>query len=163
MNKKSKKSKKGGSKSLVFILIVLIIVAVALYVVKIFNNSEEANSNSSGENSIANEQKEEKKPVTFAGNTRPIAFMIDNNINAMPQAGLEEADLIYEMIVEGGETRLMIVMKDKDLAKIGPLRSSRHNFLDYALENDAIYVHFGWSPKAKADISSLGVNNINGI
>lgn len=89
--------------------------------------------------------------------------MIDNNINAMPQAGLQQADLIYEMIVEGGETRLMIVMKDKDVSKVGPLRSSRHNFLDYALENDAIYVHYGWSPQARSDISELSVNNINGI
>lgn len=89
--------------------------------------------------------------------------MIDNNINAMPQAGLLEADLVYEIIVEGGETRMMAVLKGKNLEKIGPVRSSRHYFLDYALENDAIYVHFGWSPQAEADISELGVDNINGL
>ena len=89
--------------------------------------------------------------------------MIDNNINAMPQAGLLEADIIYEIIVEGGESRLMLILQDKDLEKIGPVRSARHYFLDYALENDAIYVHYGWSPQAQADITSLGVDNINGI
>ena len=47
--------------------------------------------------------------------------------------------------------------------KIGPVRSSRHYYLDYALENDAIYVHYGWSPQAEADIKTLKVNNINGI
>ena len=89
--------------------------------------------------------------------------MIDNHIDAMPQAGLLEADIVYEIIVEGGETRLMLILQDKDLDKIGPVRSARHYFLDYALENDAIYVHYGWSPQAQSDISTLGVNNINGI
>lgn len=57
----------------------------------------------------------------------------------------------------------MALFKGKNIEKIGPIRSSRHYFLDYALENDAIYVHFGWSPQAQSDISKLGVNNINGI
>ncbi len=71
--------------------------------------------------------------------------------------------MVYEIIVEGGETRLMAIFKGQDLDKIGSVRSSRHYFLDYALENDAIYVHFGWSPQAESDIKSLGVNNLNGI
>ena len=37
------------------------------------------------------------------------------------------------------------------------------NYLDYALESDAIYVHFGWSPYAQSDIKSLGINNLNGL
>ena len=57
----------------------------------------------------------------------------------------------------------MGLFKGQDLEMIGPVRSSRHYFLDYALENDAIYVHYGWSPQAQKDISRLSVNNINGI
>ena len=57
----------------------------------------------------------------------------------------------------------MAVYKDKDTAKIGTVRSSRDYYLDYALENDAIYVHFGWSPQAQELIGKLGVNNINGL
>ena len=163
------RNEKGASKFLVILLVLVIIIAAVLLATKAFQHIEEQTENQEATN-LANidqeepvKQEEVKKTKAFAGNTRPIAFMIDNNINAMPQAGLEQADLIYEMIVEGGETRLMLVMKDKELSKIGPLRSSRHNFLDYALENDAIYVHYGWSPKAKSDITTLGVNNINGI
>lgn len=89
--------------------------------------------------------------------------MIDNHTGAWPQAGLNKAYLVYEIIVEGGETRLMALFKGQDVDNIGPVRSSRHYFLDYALENDAIYVHFGWSPQAESDIKSLAVNNINGI
>lgn len=89
--------------------------------------------------------------------------MIDNHNGAWPQAGLNDAYMVYEIIVEGGETRLMALFKGKDLEKIGPVRSSRHYFLDYAMENDAIYVHFGWSPQAQSDIKKYGINNINGI
>ena len=89
--------------------------------------------------------------------------MIDNHNGAWQQAGLNDAYMVYEIIVEGGETRLMALFKGKDLEKIGPVRSSRHYFLDYAMENDAIYVHFGWSPQAQSDIKKYGINNINGI
>ena len=105
----------------------------------------------------------EKKIQIFNGNDRPIAVMIDNHTGAWPQANLNKAYLVYEIVVEGGETRLMALFKGQDLEQIGPVRSSRHYFLDYALENDAIYVHHGWSPQAESDISKLKVNNINGI
>ena len=105
----------------------------------------------------------EKEVQIFKGTDRPVAVMIDNHSGAWPQANLNKAYLVYEIIVEGNETRLMAVFKGQDLEKIGPVRSSRHYFLDYALENDAIYVHHGWSPQAEGDIPKLGVNNINGI
>lgn len=96
--------------------------------------------------------------------TRPFAVMINNHNQARPyHSGLDKANVVYELIVEGGITRLMAIFKDKDLDRIGSVRSSRHDFLDYALEHDAIYVHFGWSPQAESDIRSLGVNNVNGL
>lgn len=96
--------------------------------------------------------------------TRPVAVMIDNDVAASrPQMGLESAYMVYEITVEGGATRFMALFKEHNLEKVGPIRSSRHYFLDYALEHDAIYCHAGWSPQASRDISSLGVNNINGI
>ncbi len=95
---------------------------------------------------------------------RPVAVMVDNdNKDARPHAGLNEAYLIYEMVVEGGSTRFMALYKGVDTAKIGPVRSSRHYFLDYVMENDAIYTHFGWSPKAIQDISAYNINKINGV
>ena len=108
-------------------------------------------------------KKPEKKVQIFKGTDRPIAVMIDNHTGAWPQANLKKAYIVYEIVVEGGETRLMALFKDQDLEKIGPVRSARHYFLDYALENDAIYVRHGWSPQAQSDITKLGVNNINGI
>ena len=82
--------------------------------------------------------------------------MINNLNEARPyQSGLQDAYIVYEMIVEGGITRMMALFKDQNTSRIGPVRSSRHYYLDYALENDAIYVHFGWSPQAQTDISRL--------
>ena len=108
----------------------------------------------------------EKKKITvydISSNKRPIAIMIDNNVGNNAHVGLQDAYLTYEIIVEGGLTRIMALYKDVDTSVIGPVRSSRHYFLDYALESDAIYAHYGWSTYAKNDISSLGVNNINGL
>lgn len=96
-------------------------------------------------------------------NERPFAVMIDNAPAARPHSGLDKAYIIYEITVEGGITRMMALFKDANVEKIGPVRSSRHYFLDYALENDAIYVHFGWSPQAQSDIKTMGVNNLNGL
>lgn len=119
-------------------------------------------------------QKEEKPKepekrlqiVDLKSKKRPLAVMIDNNTgvnNNNNHAGLQEAFLSYEAIVEGGLTRIMVLFKDKEVSLIGPVRSSRHYFLDYALESDAIYAHFGWSPYAERDVKSLGVNNLNGL
>ncbi|MBR3575982.1 MAG: DUF3048 domain-containing protein, partial [Clostridia bacterium] len=95
---------------------------------------------------------------------RPIAVMIDNDEeSARPQAGLEDAYLVYEITVEGAATRFMALFKNYDVAKVGPVRSARHYFLDYALENDAIYTHAGQSPQAGRDIAALGMIDINGL
>lgn len=161
MSRKKEGSKK-NKKMIIFIAIILVIIVAAggvlAYMVFVKNKPAEEVA------PVAEEKKvEEKKIKIFSGNDRPIAVMIDNHKGAWPQAGLTKAYAIYEIIVEGGETRMMAVFKGQDVEKIGPVRSSRHYFLDYALENDAIYAHFGWSPKAESDISALGVNNINGI
>ena len=159
------KQKNSGTKIFIIVLVILIIIAGILFAMKFIkqkDDSQLANTNIANVDTTEKEEVEEK-PKTLSGDSRPIAVMIDNHIDAMPQAGLLEADIVYEIIVEGGETRLMLILQDKDLDKIGPIRSSRHYFLDYALENDAIYVHYGWSPQAQSDISTLGVNNINGI
>ena len=153
----------GKTKGLVIVLVILIIITSVLLAYKIIlgkNNRSEEN-NSLLTSILKEEPKEEIK--TYSGTERPIAVMIDNVGSARPQAGLNDAYMVYEIIVEGQQTRMMALFKNKNLDKIGPIRSSRHYFLDYALENDTIYVHYGWSPKAKSDISALSVNNINGI
>lgn len=156
-----------GTKILIIVLIILILVAGGIMAYKITKNkqneTQEVSENQNEEILTANVQEEEKEIEIFKGNDRPIAVMIDNHNQAWPQAGLNQAYLVYEIIVEGGETRLMALFKGTTVDKIGPVRSSRHYFLDYAMENDAIYAHYGWSPQAQKDISTYKINNINGI
>ncbi len=164
MSRNNKKKSKKGLIITIILLIAVLAVAAAYIYKKYLSEDNTISSATEVENEVTNTiVVEEKKLQTFVGNDRPIAVMIDNNINALPHAGLSKAYAVYEIIVEGGESRLMALFKGQTLDKIGPIRSSRHYFLDYALENDAIYVHYGWSPKAESDIKTLGVNNINGI
>ena len=160
-----KTGSKKGFKIFISVLIVIIVLAGGVLGYKYYKDMMNAkNANASvDESQKPAPQPEEKQIQIYKGSDRPIAVMIDNHSGAWPQAGLNDAYIVYEIIVEGGETRLMPIFKGADLEKIGPVRSSRHYFLDYALENDAIYVHFGWSPQAEKDISNLKVNNINGI
>ncbi len=148
--RKSKKKKIFG----LFLLLVLVLIGVGAY---FFYTNKDVKK-------IVEEKIVKKlKIVDEDSKSRPIAVMINNNHQAWPHAGLDDAYITYEIIAEGGITRLMAIFKDQDTAKIGSVRSSRPYYLDYALENDAIYVHYGWSDDAKADISRLGVDNINGL
>lgn len=151
---------------LLIVLAILVIIAGGLLIYKVINSKKTVqtieNGTETNDSNALVVQKQSNIKI-FNGTDRPIAVMIDNHSGAWPQANLNKAYMVYEIVVEGGETRLMALFKGQNLEKIGPVRSSRHYFLDYALENDAIYVHHGWSPQAQSDISSLGVNNINGI
>lgn len=162
--------KKKGIIIIICILFVLLMSGILAF--KILNSSNllQKQQELSSQNDINDDgtivvelDEEEKLINVFKGNDRPFAVMIDNHKGAQPQGGLNDAYLVYEIIAEGGESRLMALFKGANVEKIGPVRSARHYFLDYALENNAIYVHYGWSPQAQSDISKLKVNNINGL
>lgn len=95
---------------------------------------------------------------------RPWAVLLDNLRAALPHNGISQADIIYEMPVEGGITRILAVFQDiSDVGEIGPVRSARSYFLDAVQGHDAIFVHAGGSPQAYADIRGRGIPNIDGV
>ena len=156
-------NQKGGVKVLIAILVILIIAAGAVLAYKIMQDKDNQEVVAE-ENNVLTAVVDEKEVQIFNGNDRPIAVMIDNHDDAWPQAGLQRAYMVYEIIVEGGETRLMALFKGADdVEKIGPVRSARHYFIDYAMENDAIYTHFGESPQASSDIKKYSIDEIDGI
>ena len=163
----NKGKKKKVLKITIIVLAVLIVIAIigltVYFCITHRGTKTTTEANAEQEETLVVDLKEEKKVQIYSGDQRPVAVMIDNNVNAWPQYSLNKAYAVYEILVEAGETRLMAIFKNADVDAIGPIRSSRHYFLDYALENDAIYGHLGWSPQAQSDISSLGVNNINGL
>lgn len=156
--KRKRRNKKGKKITIIIVLIILILLGVGLFFY--LNKGKEVKKDV--KKKVKPKVEEKLKILDLNSDSRPYAVMI-NNISTVwgYQSGLQDAYLVYEIIVEGGYTRLLAVFKDKELDRIGSVRSSRHYFLDYALENDAVYVHFGWSPQAQNDMTSLGVNNIN--
>ena len=144
------------------IVALLAITASILWVSGVFASDKDNTENKNNEEVVPNEPEEKTLQIVDTNSTsRPYAVMI-NNINvARPlQSGLQDAYIIYEIIVEGGITRYMALFLDQDTERIGSIRSARHYFLDYALENDAIYVHHGQSPQAQSDFSRLDVDRI---
>ncbi|PAB58922.1 DUF3048 domain-containing protein [Anaeromicrobium sediminis] len=94
-------------------------------------------------------------------NNRPFAVMLDNQVHARPQAGLDQAEIVYEILAEGNITRYMAIFATKSPELIGPVRSARPYFIDKALEYDALYVHDGGSPQALDDIVRLKMADIS--
>jgi len=125
------------------------------------------NKNIEDDNIIENEKpKEEIKEVSIIdmnSNKRPYAVVINNFPSATKvQSGLQEAYMIYEFPIEGGMSRSLAMYKDKKDVKIGTIRSARHDYIDYVLENDAIFVHFGMNSPANKDIISKKIDYIDG-
>lgn len=76
-------------------------------------------------------------------NRHPLAIMVENHTAARPQIGLDKASIIYEAITEGGITRFMAIYGPEDADKVGPVRSLRTFFLDWAEEYNAFVAHVG--------------------
>lgn len=148
-------------KLLLIIIGILLVCALALGGSYLLRDKEE------GKPSSGNKPVEEPKKVQIVdldSDKRPIAVMINTHNAALPQSGLSSAYMIYEIMVEGGITRMMaLYTQDFNEEKIGSIRSSRHNYIDYVLENDAIYIHWGGSWKAYEDLRSIKPDRIDGM
>lgn len=95
---------------------------------------------------------------------RPIAVMFPINKEALPQYGLSNVDVFYEILEEGKMSRQMGIINDwKNLDQIGNIRSIRDYFVYPAMEWDSIIVHFGGPELYVSDILLRpDVENING-
>lgn len=92
----------------------------------------------------------------------PIALMIDNQIDARPSFGLSKANVVYEAEAEGQITRyLAVYASNDDISQIGPVRSARPYYVDWAEEYNALYCHCGGSPQALAKLVKDKVNSLN--
>lgn len=101
---------------------------------------------------------------TSLHNHRPIAIMI-NNINvACPQEGISKAEVMYECTVEGGITRMMMLVNDyESLPTVGSVRSCREYYLDFSSNHDAIYAHIGGSEEAYTNIYNRQPDELDGL
>lgn len=90
-----------------------------------------------------------------------ISVMIENTVFARPQSGLKEAGVVYEAIAEAGITRFLAIYQEGKPGNIGPVRSSRPYYVDWARGFDAMYSHAGGSPDALAKIKADGAKDLD--
>jgi hypothetical protein len=101
---------------------------------------------------------------------RPLGVMIENHVDARPQSGLSGADTIYEAVAEGGITRFLAIFYCQDAGQVGPVRSARTYFVDFASEyaDFPLYAHVGGANQpgpadALGQISDYGWTGYNDL
>jgi len=95
---------------------------------------------------------------------RPFFISINNNKNAMPFCGLNDADIVFEMLVNSRSTRCLALVTDVNaIERIGAIRSLRYNFIDIAQAYDGIVVYASGSELVLADLKESGINHINAL
>ncbi len=93
---------------------------------------------------------------------RPFAVMFNNLRKALPQVGVSKADVIYEIVAEGGITRMMALFQDLEgVGDIGSIRSARDYYVSIARGHDAVYIHAGGSPQAYDAFDDLKMSHID--
>lgn len=162
-----------SKKSKIILIIAVVIVILAVVGILIFsskkNNEDITNVPVNEENNV----EENKEPIKegkvdiidLNSNSRPYMVVVNNTAVAVQvQEGLNKAYMVYEVPTEGNTSRLLALYKDieEDLV-IGTIRSARHNFIDFALESDAILCCFGWSFYAESDLKSGIIDYFQGL
>ena len=94
---------------------------------------------------------------------RVVLVSLDNVLNARPHYGIFFADLVYEMPVEGGASRLVAVFYENSQEIIGPVRSARVYMVDIAREWQGLFVHCGGSQESLNQLARGYVNWLNEI
>lgn len=95
-------------------------------------------------------------------NSRPVTgAMIENSTDARPQSGLNQADVVFEAIAEGGITRFLALFQDNTPDYIGPVRSARPYYVQWCMSFDCALAHAGGSPEALQNITAWGTKDLN--
>ena len=95
---------------------------------------------------------------------RPVAVMVNNIPAALPQYGISAADIIFELPVEGNQTRLMALYADyTQVPKICAIRSCRYYYPAIAKGFDAYYVHWGMDETVRGYVNSLKMDRFDGM
>lgn len=105
-----------------------------------------------------------KKQEAESLSPRPVAVMVNNIDDSLPQYGISEADVIVEMPVEGGITRLMAIYSDfRSVPRVCSVRSCRYYFPLIAMGFDAAYFCFGSNELLGTPVlEKIGIDYIDG-
>ncbi|MFA6475234.1 MAG: DUF3048 domain-containing protein [Patescibacteria group bacterium] len=169
-------SKKPSRRNLIIIVTVLAVVLLSLVGVVAWQKTHPANF-LPVEKKLTHKKKKAETSTTAArhsdgmivakadANKVPACVMIENAAfdGVRPQAGLSAASVVYEVIVEGGITRLMAVYAGETADKIGPVRSARDTYLEFASEYNCAYAHAGGSYTAMLAIPRFNMRNVDAL
>ncbi|MEA4923133.1 MAG: DUF3048 domain-containing protein [Eubacteriaceae bacterium] len=141
--------KNNSRKTLIAVIIILAVVIAAglvwWFVIKDDGTSTKTATDTANVNPLTGLSVEEGELPS-----RPVVVSTDNdNSDARPQSGLSEADIVYEVPIEGGGSRYEPIYYSNMPTQCGPTRSARPYIVDIAREYKAVLVHNGWSPQAK--------------
>jgi hypothetical protein len=92
---------------------------------------------------------------------RPLMVRVGNDPGARPQVSLNEADLVYEEIVEWWVTRFTAVYLSHDPQTIAPIRSARLINLQLAPQYQAALAHSGGSDPVRWELSQSEIVNLD--
>ncbi|MFA6908482.1 MAG: DUF3048 domain-containing protein [Patescibacteria group bacterium] len=161
-------AKRSRKKILLIVSTCLIIIAAGVGGFLYFSKGEDPVSATTGNSNTAPGQATVARVIDGVSipqdraNLFPVGVMIENLVSARPQSGLGDANVVYEALAEGGITRfLALFATGYEVPKIGPVRSARSYYLDWALEYGALYAHIGGSPQALTDIKTKKVFDLN--
>ncbi len=166
-NKKTVKNKKTKTYIILFILIVIIGGIILFWKIGGRSFIVEESNNLKPENNSKQPEQGKANPITGIKcenyNRRPLAVMLAQDPVARPVSGISYADLVIEMLVTDNITRIMAVFVCENPEEIGPIRSSRHDFIPLAMGFDAIYVHWGGSHYALDKLNASIIDNIDAL
>lgn len=155
--KKNKKAQIIAAVALVLILVLILLYVILRYLTGDANTSANTNNGASNNTNGLTAEVSENTPrrldgieVSVADSNLPVvAIVIENLASVRPQSSLGQANVVYETLAEGGITRfLALYASGEDIDRIGPVRSARHYFVDWAEEYGGLFAHVGGSPQA---------------
>lgn len=95
---------------------------------------------------------------------RPYFVMLNTSAAAMPQRGNSKADILIEMMEEGGVTRVMGLYQSLEgVGQLGPIRSTREYFYSWSLAFDGLLVHAGGDAPVRAEIKNAGMKTLDAL
>ena len=101
-------------------------------------------------------------PMDMPYVARPFAIVLNNYIDAMPLCGIDQADVVCEVLAEGGITRCLGVFDSLEgIEHIGAIRSARPYLVDIAQSFGAVFIHHGGSKDGYREIDSLGADDLD--
>ncbi|MDR1953655.1 MAG: DUF3048 domain-containing protein [Clostridiales Family XIII bacterium] len=92
---------------------------------------------------------------------RPLSVKIENSSAARPQMGLNEADIIYETMVEGGETRFNCIFQSTIPDEVGPVRSARHSDLWIVPQYQGLFFYSGANAEVLGKLRKIDIGDMS--